>query len=129
MQVFVFALLVFFTFAPFLLLRLARQQTKIFTFLCQQNTENFTLTETGEYQSQHAHGQLSEQCQSNFFGYWLVFYVIADQSQQYRSQAHQSQQNQSQSATLNKHFIFKDGLNRQDQARLARIIIRMQKAQ
>jgi hypothetical protein len=50
---------------------------------------------------------MSAKSQINLWGYWLVF-TKSD-------------------AALKKHFVFKDSISRQDQARIARTILRVKK--
>lgn len=69
-----------------------------------QKRHFFALTETGKYQlSNRKEQQLSSSSQINLWGYWLVF---IDQKR-------------------SSEFIFKDSLSEQDQARVARIIMRL----
>lgn len=69
---------------------------------------NFVLSDTGECQfNSQEILQISAKSQINLWGYWLVF-TKSD-------------------AALKKHFVFKDSISRQDQARIARTILRMKK--
>lgn len=87
---------------------LARKWLALFTPLSHNITTSFVLSDSGECQFI---GQeklyISANSQINLWGYWLVF-TKSD-------------------ALLTKMFIFKDSLSSQDQARLARTIIRIQK--
>ncbi|MBA6415862.1 hypothetical protein H4J50_07515 [Colwellia sp. 6M3] len=72
-------------------------------------TNNFTLSDTGECQFSHKNIlQLSANSQINLWGYWLVF--------------------TKSEAGLKQYFVFKDSLSSEDQARIARTILRMKNA-
>lgn len=87
---------------------LAQKVIKLLNNSEQKNAESFLLTATGECQfNQHEPMQLSAKSQINLWGYWLIFAA--------------SKTNQSAC------FIFKDSLSSQDQARIARAIIRIQR--
>jgi hypothetical protein len=67
---------------------------------------NFILSDSGECQFNHKNIlQLSANSQINLWGYWLVF-TKSD-------------------VALKQYFIFKDSLSSEDQARIARTILRM----
>ena len=71
-----------------------------------QTIENFILSDTGECQfNNKAALQISAHSQINVWGYWLVF--------------------ANSDAVFTKHFIFKDSLSNEDQARIARTILRI----
>ncbi len=73
-----------------------------------QPTDYFSLTELGLYQGVDSEKQqLSPSSQINLWGYWLVFMDKKRSNQ----------------------FIFKDSLSERDQARVARIIIRLRHIQ
>ncbi|WP_085283562.1 hypothetical protein [Colwellia chukchiensis] len=70
-------------------------------------TANFLLSSSGQCRfNEHQLGQLSRDSQLYLWGYWLIFHV-------------------NDNAPANR-FIFKDSLTVQDQARLARAILRVQ---
>lgn len=76
----------------------------LFSICFLQKSRFFVLTETGKYQlCNRKEQQLSSSSQINLWGYWLVF---IDQKR-------------------SSEFIFKDSLSEQDQARVARIIMRL----
>jgi len=81
---------------------------KLFTSSEDKNATSFVLSDTGECQfSGQAALQISANSQINLWGYWLVFSANNFADTQY--------------------FIFKDSLSCEDQARLARSIMRAQR--
>ncbi|WP_157673891.1 hypothetical protein [Cognaticolwellia beringensis] len=73
-----------------------------------KNATSFVLSDTGECQfTGQAALQISANSQINLWGYWLVFTP--------------------KNFAITKHFIFKDSLSSEDQARLARSIMRVQR--
>lgn len=82
----------------------------LFTAAKNSTTVSFILSETGEWQFNNQKGlQISAHSQINLWGYWLVF--------------------TKNETGLSKQFIFKDSLSSEDQARLARTIMRVQQLQ
>tara|TARA_R110000737_G_scaffold106215_2_gene139109 strand:+ start:8075 stop:8338 length:264 start_codon:yes stop_codon:yes gene_type:complete len=78
----------------------------LFTSTDNKTTTHFVLLETGICQFNDRQAlQISTHSQINLWGYWLVF--------------------TSSDTALTKYFIFKDSLSSEDQARLARTIIRV----
>ncbi|MBA6327027.1 hypothetical protein H4J46_03535 [Colwellia sp. MB02u-6] len=85
---------------------LASQWLMLFTSSKDKNKANFVLSDTGECQFNHQKSlQISSHSQINLWGYWLVF--------------------SSRDTVTAQHFIFKDSLSSEDQARLARTILRV----
>jgi len=88
---------------------LATKWLLLFNSIDAKTSAFFVLSATGICQFNHrATLQISANSQINLWGYWLVF-TTGD-------------------AALTKLFIFKDSLSSEDQARLARTIMRMQKS-
>tara|TARA_R110000744_G_scaffold112531_7_gene211178 strand:- start:1721 stop:1963 length:243 start_codon:yes stop_codon:yes gene_type:complete len=80
----------------------------LFTASEDKNATSFILSDTGECQfSGQEPLQISANSQINLWGYWLVFTP--------------------KDFAITKQFIFKDSLSSEDQARLARSIMRVQR--
>lgn len=90
-------------------LQLSNQQgLSLNTSLASDISGNFVLSDMGECQfNSQDILQISAKSQINLWGYWLVF--------------------KKNDAALKKHFVFKDSLSRQDQARIARTILKVKK--
>lgn len=87
-----------------------RKWLNLFSSIDNKATRHFILSETGVCQfNDHQALQISHHSQVNLWGYWLVFAT--------------------NDSALKQYFIFKDSLSCQDQARLARTVMRVKTAQ